>query len=337
MSIAVLKPGMLSTFQDEGRTGLQHQGIPVAGAMDERAHRLASLLVGNAASRATLEITLVGPVLRFDAPACIALAGADLGATRNGVPLCLNRPTLMRAGDILAFPAAPQARGVRAYLAIHGGFAIDPVMGSESTYLRTGFGGLHGRTLAKGDALSLRTPLAGDESRLAALDDALDDLRLYLPAPLVYAPRESLRILPGVHWDEFDAPSQRHLVESAFQISPQSDRMGYRLSGPHLAMRTPRQMLSEAATFGTVQVPSGGQPIVLMADRQTTGGYPKIAQVASVDLPLLAQCAPGQAVRFTLVDLEEAQRLDNARERAYRQLEAALQPLRDLLAPYIQS
>jgi len=336
-TLTVLRPGMLSAFQDAGRTGWQHLGIPVAGAMDERAHRLASLLAGNPASCATLEITLVGPVLRFDAPACIALAGADLGATLNGVPLCLNRPALARAGDILAFPSAPApAHGVRAYLAVHGGYAIDPVMGSESTYLRTGFGGLQGRALAKGDAVGLRRPLAGSDARLDTLAQALDDLRLYLHAPLVHAPREALRILPGVHWDDFDAESQRRLVEDTFHITPQSDRMGYRLTGPHLALRTPKQMLSEAASFGTVQVPSDGQPIVLMADRQTTGGYPKIAQVASVDLPLLAQYAPGQTVRFTRVDLEEAQRLDNARERAYRQLETALQPLRDLLAPYTQ-
>jgi len=327
--ITVLKPGLLSTFQDEGRIGWQHLGVPVAGAMDARAHRLASLMVGNPATRASLEITLAGPVLRFDAPACVAIAGADLGATLNGAPLPLLRPCVARSGDILAFPSRPPAgRGVRTYLAVHGGYALTPVMGSESTYLRSGFGGLHGRALAKGDAVGLRRPLADAPARLDALQAALDALQLYLPATLVQQPRAALRLLPGVHWDAFGPEAQERLFEAGFRIAAQSDRMGYRLSGPALALRTPRQMLSEAVSFGTMQVPADGQPIVLMADRQTTGGYPKIAQVASVDLPLLAQYAPGDALRFTRATLDEAQRLDAARERAYLDLEAALQPLR---------
>lgn len=331
----VLKPGMLSSFQDMGRTGWQHLGIPVAGAMDERAHRLANLLAGNTASHATLEITLVGPTLRFDAPACLAIGGADLGATLNGTAVPPLRPMLARQGDVLAFATRPRhERGVRAYLAVHGGYELEPVMGSESTYLRSGFGGWHGRALNKDDRIALRRPLQGDEAALQALAGALDDLRIYLPAPLVHMPRQALRILPGAHWDAFDADSRRRLVEDAFQISPQSDRMGYRLTGPNLALGKPREMLSEAASFGTIQVPAGGQPIILMADRQTTGGYPKIAQVASADLPLLAQYAPGQSVRFAMIGLEEAQRLDNARERAYRDLSSSLQALRELLAQH---
>nr|WP_277405233.1 biotin-dependent carboxyltransferase family protein [Achromobacter xylosoxidans] len=251
---------MLSSFQDRGREGYQHQGIPAAGAMDERAHRLANALAGNSGDPATLEMTLTGPTLRFDAPACFALAGADLGATLNGQEIPPHRPLVARAGDTLAFGARP-ANGVRAYLAVHGGFALAPVMGSETTYLRSGFGG------------------------------------------------------------------------SEFRISPQSDRMGYRLQGPALSMSQPRQMLSEAACFGTVQVPSGGEAIILMADRQTTGGYPKIAQIASVDLPLLAQYAPGRALRFAMIELDEAQRLDGERERAFAQLLDALAPLRALLGP----
>lgn len=335
MSLTVLKPGMQSSFQDDGRTGWQHLGIPVAGAMDERAHRLANLLVGNPAGHASLEITLVGPTLRFDAPACVAIGGADLGATLNGIGLPPLRPVLARADDVLAFSSRPRhERGVRAYLAVHGGYAIDPVMGSESTYLRSGFGGWHGRALAREDRIGLRTALGGGDAALDKLADALDDLRIYLPAPLVHMPREALRVLPGAHWEAFDEASRQRLVQEVFQISPQSDRMGYRLSGPHLSLGKPREMLSEAASFGTIQVPAGGQPIILMADRQTTGGYPKIAQVASADLPLLAQYAPGQALRFAMIGLEEAQRLDNARERAYRDLEHSLQALRDMLAQH---
>jgi biotin-dependent carboxylase-like uncharacterized protein len=331
--ITVLKPGLLSSFQDMGRMGCQHQGIPAAGAMDERAHRLASLLAGNEpAACATLEITLVGPALRFDAAACFALAGADLGATLNGRPAPLQRPLLARAGDLLAFAAHPAPdRGARAYLAVHGGYALEPVMGSESTYLRGRFGGLQGRALAKGDAIGLRHPLPA-HAALDALEQTLDALRLYLPATLVPSRRAALRALPGAHWDLFDSASQRRFAESEFRIRPESDRMGYRLSGPALAQRAPREMLSEAVGFGTVQVPADGQPIVLMADRQTTGGYPKIAQIASVDLPLMAQFTPGQSVRFSLIGLDEAQRLDQARERAYAGLYAALAPLRAALA-----
>lgn len=160
MSITIIKPGMLSSFQDRGREGYQHQGIPAAGAMDERAHRLANALAGNSGDPATLEMTLTGPTLRFDAPACFALAGADLGATLNGQEIPQHRPLVARAGDTLAFGARP-ANGVRGYLAVHGGFALAPVMGSETTYLRSGFGGFEGRALAKGDQVGLRQALDG--------------------------------------------------------------------------------------------------------------------------------------------------------------------------------
>jgi antagonist of KipI len=330
MSVTVIKPGMLSSFQDRGREGYQHQGIPAAGAMDERAHRLANALAGNPGDPATLEMTLTGPTLRFDAPACFALAGADLGATLNGRDLPVHRPLVARAGDTLAFGARPAA-GVRGYLAVHGGFALPRVMGSESTYLRSGFGGFQGRALAKGDQVPLRAPLAGDRD-LDALQDALWQLRVYLPAALGAKRRDAIRFLPGMHWDEFSEASRQDFAGSEFRISPQSDRMGYRLLGPALSMSQPRQMLSEAACFGTVQVPSGGEAIILMADRQTTGGYPKIAQIATVDLPILAQCAPGQTLRFQPIGLEEAQRLDSERERAFTQLQEALAPLRALLA-----
>jgi len=331
MSISVLKPGMLSSFQDLGRNGYQQQGIPAAGAMDTQAHRLANLLAGNAPELATLEITLTGPTLRFEAPACFALSGADLGATLNQAPICGNRPLVARPGDILAFGAGP-AQGARAYLAVHGGYALTPVMGSDSTYLRSGFGGHHGRALRKGDQIALRSALLS-ATTLDALADALWRLRIYLPAAMIRKPQPLLRVLPGINWEEFDAVAQHNFLHAEFQISPQSDRMGYRLDGPALHLRTPRQMLSEAVCFGTVQVPADGQAIILMADRQTTGGYPKIAQIANVDLPALAQATPGQKLGFNLIDLDLAQHLDNQRERACVQLHASLQPLRDLLRP----
>lgn len=330
MSVTVIKPGMLSSFQDCGRHGFQHQGIPAAGAMDERAHRLANALAGNTGDPATLEMTLTGPSLRFDAPACFALAGADMNATLNGQSIPPHRPLVARAGDTLAFGAGPAA-GVRAYLAVHGGFDLPAVMGSETTYLRSGFGGFEGRALRRGDQIALRAALpAGCD--LDALNQALWDLRVYLPGTLGNKRRAVIRFLPGMHWDAFSQATRDAFIEQEFRISPQSDRMGYRLTGPALALDAPRQMLSEAASFGTVQVPSGGEAIILMADRQTTGGYPKLAQIATVDLPALAQTAPGDTLRFALIDLCEAQRLDAERERAFAQLLQALAPLRTLLS-----
>jgi len=331
MSITVLKPGLLSSFQDTGRTGSQHLGVPVCGAMDARAHRLANLLAGNEADHATLEITLAGPSLRFEAPACFAIGGADLRATLNGSAVPCHRPLVARAGDVLAFGTAPPDGGIRAYLAVHGGYALAPVLGSASTYLRGGFGGHAGRALAKGDTIGLAAELPGEPAALERLARALWQQRIYLPATLAPRPRSHLRVLPGIHWDEFDGESHRHLLHAEFRISVQSDRMGYRLDGPPLSMTAPRQILSEAASYGTMQVPAGGQAIVLMADRQTTGGYPKLAQVISADLPALAQRGPGQVLRFARIELDEAQQLDGEREDAFAQLQDALAPLRALL------
>ncbi|MCD0505443.1 biotin-dependent carboxyltransferase family protein, partial [Bordetella petrii] len=204
-------------------------------------------------------------------------------------------------------------------------------MGSTSTYLRGRFGGHAGRALAKGDTVGLHSPLAGKPAARKRLAQALADLTIYLPASLVPGLRPALRVLPGIHWDEFDTASQQRLLKAEFTISPQSDRMGYRLEGPRLAMASPRQILSEAASYGTVQVPAGGEAIVLMADRQTTGGYPKIAQVITVDLPVLAQRGPGQTVSFARIELDDAQRLDGEREDAFARLQDALAPLRALL------
>ena len=325
MSLTVIKPGMLSSFQDRGRDGYQHQGIPAAGAMDERAHRLANALAGNEDDRATLEITLTGPTLRFDAAACFALAGADLGAQLNGQDIPMHRPLVARPGDTLAFGARP-ASGARAYLAVHGGYALPLVMGSETTYRAAA----SARFQAPWRRVAAARPL--DVGRdLAALQEALWQIRVYLPATLAGKRRDTIRFLPGRHWHEFSDASRAAFAGQAFRISPQSDRMGYRLQGPALAMAQPRQTLSEAACFGTVQVPSGGEAIILMADRQTTGGYPKIAQIASVDLPALAQSLPGQELRFQQIELDEAQRLDVERERAFAQLRDALAPMRALL------
>jgi biotin-dependent carboxylase-like uncharacterized protein len=330
MSIEVVKPGALSLFQDSGRYGFQKLGVPVCGPMDESAHRLANLLAGNEADEAVLEITLMGPKLRFAEPAAIALAGADLGARLDGQPLALNRPLVVRPGQVLDFTGGRS--GMRGYLAVHGGFDLEPELDSRSTYLKGGLGGMAGRALKAGDVIGLKTGLPADPGFLQEAERRLWEIRLYLPSRLGLLRRDTLQVVKGPHWGLFSEKSTREFVTAGFRISPQSDRMGYRISGPRLAVRKPVQILSEATAFGAVQVPHGGDPIVLMADRQTMGGYPKIAHVVSVDLPSLAQSRPGEHVRFNLVSLEQAQELDGARDAAFAELRAHLAPVRGILS-----
>jgi biotin-dependent carboxylase-like uncharacterized protein len=325
--MVVIKPGMLSSFQDAGRHGHQPLGISVVGAMDQRAHRLANILVGNDAQTASLEITLTGPTLKFKEPCCIALSGADLSATLNGQTVALNRPLIVRPQDELAFGA--RKHGTRCYLAVHGGFALTPVLGSTSTYLRSHFGGWHGRALQKGDEIALARPLKNKSLETVAME--LWAIKIYLPAAIADSSRQRIRLIKSALWNEFTPESCVALLTETFRVSPDSERMGYRLTGTPLLMSKPRQLLSEATTFGTIQVPAGGQPIILMADRQTTGGYPKMAYVATVDLPLLAQRAPGDALKFEAITLERAQELDAARERAWQALSQTVKPIQDLL------
>jgi biotin-dependent carboxylase-like uncharacterized protein len=327
MAVMILKPGMLTTFQDLGRFGQQHLGVSVAGAMDMRAHRLANLIVGNAPELATLEITLTGPTIRFTKPCCIALCGADLSATLNGQPLCLNRPIVVRAKDELAFGV--RAYGTRAYLAVHGGFALTPVLGSTSTYLRSTMGGWKGRALRRDDEIPLINPLKNKGLEELAMD--LWAIKIYLPGTIAQSHQTHVRLIKGQQWSEFTPESCAALLTEPYRISPDSERMGYRLEGTPLFMSKPRQMISEGTTFGTIQVPAGGQPIILMADRQTTGGYPKMAYVASIDLPRLAQMGPGDTVGFKAITLEQAQALNIVRARAFSALAQALQPVRTLL------
>lgn len=333
MSVTVIRPGLASTFQDTGRHGFQHLGMPVCGAMDLRAHQLANLIAGNERDLATLEVTLMGPTLRFDAPACIALAGADLSPTVNGTPVPIGRPLVLRAGDVLAFGA--RRSGVRCYIAWHGGIALPHVLGSQSTYLRGRLGGYHGRALQKDDVLPLNVPL--DEAAHASLADDLQKMAIYLSAPLAYNPRRRLRVMRGPQTGLFTDEALHTLFNSEFRIANESDRMGYRLAGPALNVRENRQLLSEGATFGTIQVPADGQPIVLMADRQSIGGYPKIGHVASVDLSQLAQCMPGETVRFEEIELAQAQQLDNLREQALASLAASLAPMRERIASSVRA
>jgi biotin-dependent carboxylase-like uncharacterized protein len=277
--------------------------------MDPLAHTLANVLVDNPGDCATLEITLQGPLLRFRAGALIALAGADLGARLDDLPLPPGRAVRVLPGTLLSF--GKRLSGARTYLAVHGGYRLPSVLGSISTNRRTGLGGVAGRPLLAGDLLPINSSFRNPP-------------RLSVPEGLWPFDSEApIRIIPGREWAAFDAQAQRDLVEQRYRITNDSERMGYRLAGPSLQLKAPLELLSEAVTFGTLQVPPDGQPIILMADRQTTGGYPKIAHVASIDLPRLAQMLPGEELSFCVIDLDTAQQLAMQRARWVQALETA--------------
>jgi urea carboxylase len=312
--IHVLKPGVQSQLQDLGRFGFQDLGVPVCGAMDEWSHRLANLLAGNALDEATLEIVLMGPSLVFDATTQIALTGADLSARLNGEPVAMNQRIEVAAGSQLDF--GRRIGGLRGYLAVRGGFAVEPVMGSRSTYVRGGFGGFLGRALRKGDVLCIADATAAPTAPVL-------DIVSRLPSNDVTAVT-AVRVIAGEHWASFTSQTHDLFDTATYKINPQSDRMGYRLDGPALQRREAVELISEAMSFGTIQVPADGQPIVLMAERHSAGGYPKIAHVISVDLPLVAQLAPQQQIRFELVSLQTAQTLYLQREHTLAQLRLTL-------------
>ena len=322
MTIEVLRPGVLSTLQDLGRYGYQRYGVVVDGAMDEMSHRVANLLVGNDEAEATLELTLQGPELRFERDTLIAIAGADMAAQAAGRSVPTHRPVWVGAATRLAFGAARS--GCRTYLSVAGGFAVAPVLGSRSTYLPGAMGGHEGRSLRKGDVLRIGD-IDGDRyaalrKQLATAHPGFSAARWFVAAPTDLDALAPIRVAPGRHWKAFSAANRRSFLGSAFRIGAQSNRMGYRLDGPNIVRARRLESISEAISFGTVQVPPDGQPIVLMADRQTTGGYPKIAEVIGADLPRLAQRRPGEVVRFEQIGLDEAQALLLEREAALRGL-----------------
>ncbi|HEX8455613.1 MAG TPA: biotin-dependent carboxyltransferase family protein [Longimicrobium sp.] len=325
--IEVLRAGLLTTVQDLGRTGFQDQGVPVGGAADPVALRIANLLVGNAQGAAGLEMTLAGPRLRFARTALIALGGAGMTADLDGVPIPFWRPVRVRAGETLGVRGA--RTGCRAYLACAGGIAVPPVLGSRATYLPSAFGGFEGRALRTGD----RLPIGKASAQSAAVRTAIEregrrngvaSWRVAPSALPAYRAEPELLLIPGSHTDALTESSRARLFSERFRVSQHSDRMGCRLEGPALVLSAPIELTSEGVAPGTVQLPPGGSPIVLMADGGTTGGYPRIGHVATVHLPLLAQLRPGDHLRFRMTTLEEAHRLLRARELALTLLADAL-------------
>ena len=307
--IEILRPGLLTTVQDGGRRGYQAFGVPVCGAMDWHALALANILAGNPWDEAALEVTALGPMIRFSSDAVFALAGADFTAQLNGVPIPANGAFFAHEGDILEMNVAKD--GFRSYLAVAGGFDIPIFLSSRSTCLSAHFGGFQGRTLQIGDQLPLRAP----QLWLKGLPKRSLTVTPYEPQPI--------RVVLGPQHEAFSKAGLDTFFSSEYKLGKDCDRMGCRTEGPTINLRdgvTPN-ILSDGVVMGSIQVPNG-QPIIMMADRQTTGGYVKLGAVITADLPLLAQKRPGDTVHFACVTTQEAHTALRRSRRKLRALEA---------------
>jgi biotin-dependent carboxylase-like uncharacterized protein len=307
MSISILSPGLFTTVQDAGRFGYQQYGFAPGGALDKRSMTVANLLVGNDPKEAVLEMTLLGAEMEFTQDNIIAITGALCDSTRNGEPVPMYAAVKMQAGDTLALGAVKE--GCRIYVAFAGGLNVPAVMGSKSTQIKYGLGGLDGRALKAGDSipfLSPRQDIANMEKRV-------------LPAPIWQTGVQTLRVVLGPQADTFFTKEALDtFLEEEYAVTNESDRMGYRLEGKALSFINGADIISDAIALGSVQVPASGKPIVLLCDRQTVGGYAKIATVISVDIPVIAQCKMGNKVRFMAISVAAAQRLYRKQEKQYR-------------------
>ena len=317
-ALKVISAGVHTTIQDLGRHGYQALGVPVSGALDIASHRLANHLVGNLDSAPTLEILYQGPVLEVIADSVrVGIAGGDaeielmgdgsraLGGWRS---ILLHRHQIFRVHRLTAAACC--------YLAVEGGFAIELCLGSASTYVRGGFGGLAGRTLQAGDILPLLTEVASDRAELG------------LRSPPELGRERPIRVVLGPQQDHFTDAAIQCLLDSQFVVSKSADRMGMRLDGPALKHRDGYNIVSDGIATGAIQVPGSEQPILLLADHQTTGGYPKIATVISADIPVVGRRRPGDSVRFMAVDVAEAERLCRQEEAAFQARIKDMMPLK---------
>jgi biotin-dependent carboxylase-like uncharacterized protein len=297
MGIRILKGGMMTTVQDLGRTGYQKQGFSVAGVMDVRSFKIANLLLDNPENEAVLEISLIGPTLEFTSATIIAITGGDFQPTVNGEPVPMYTALYINKGDILKFGSA--RTGSRGYIAFSSYLDIPVVMGSRCTNMKSSIGGFKGRKLQAGDYLGFRIK------------------RRYLPFFLSrkldineFDQMEAeLRVVMGPQDDRFTKQGIETFLNSEYTVTSDFDRMGCRLEGPFIAAKGSSDIISDGIAFGAIQVPSHGKPIILLSDRQTTGGYPKIATVASVDIPKLVQRKIDDKIRFRAITVQEAQKL----------------------------
>jgi len=300
-----IRAGLLTTVQDCGRIGCQKFGVTVSGAVDGVALRIGNMLVGNPQNTAGLEISFLGPEIRLRTDLILALTGAEMDASLDGQPVPWHEAFVGRTGQVLDIRHC--RRGMRAYLTIGGGIDVAVLLGSRSTSLAAGFGGFGGRPLRDGDVLAVGT-VAGAFGRWTG-QSAPEGLRPVFGSP------QTVRVVFGPQDDAFTEAGRRTLLESAYEVSPASDRMGCRLEGPAIQHVGPADIISDWIPLGGIQVPGNGKPIVLLADRQTTGGYTKIATVIGPDISRVAQLRPGEGVRFQAVAVEEAQAVARVLER----------------------
>lgn len=309
MKLTILSPGPLTTVQDSGRFGALGKGFSPGGAMDMDAMTVANLLVGNAPGVGVLEMTMLGITARFDCETVIALTGADMSARLNDRPIARYASVAVHPGDVLTMGAA--SRGMRAYLAVTGGFDLPLVMGSVSTNLKCALGGFQGRKLKTGDELPLN-------------QSGAPFLPRQVSPPEDYPDCISLRVLLGPQDDAFTQKGIDTFLGCEYTVTDKADRMGIRLSGEIIESKNGVDILSDGIAAGSVQIPASGTPIIMMADRQTTGGYAKIATVISADLSRAAQARPGTRIRFARVTEAEAIRLRRDAEKKRKQLEYEL-------------
>jgi len=310
MSISILKSGILTTFQDLGRNNFRRFGINPGGAMDRHAARLINILLGNAETETVLEMHFPAPLLKFEADALIALGGADFAAKLNEKPIENWRPIQVNKGEILSFPE--RNSGARIYLTARGGFAAEKWLGSASANLRAGIG----KALQKGDAVFFNSKLQIPNSKFNyKISDAL------IPR---YSNFPTVRVTAGAEFEALTALGAETFLKNSFAVTPDSDRMGFRLKGKPLYLLDEMRLVSSAVNFGTIQLLPDGQMIILMADHQTTGGYPRLAHVAEIDLPLVAQLNSNDKVYFKLISLPQAENSILEREKDLNLLKTAV-------------
>jgi biotin-dependent carboxylase-like uncharacterized protein len=307
MSIIVHNPGSLTTVQDAGRRGYQRYGVGASGAVDVHSYVYSNILVGNKTTEAVLECTILGPTLEFTSPSIIAVTGGDLTPAVNGVPIQMYRATAMKTGDVLSFMG--RRTGCRAYIAFAGGLDIPIVMGSRSTYIKARVGGFHGRKLEIGDELKLREEISD-----------LPNLEYRYMEKQEYTGDNTVRVLMGPQDDMYTDYGIRTFLTTPYTVTKDFDRMGYRLQGKKIELVKDGNIITDGIAFGSIQVPDSGQPIIMISDRQTTGGYGKIANIINVDMPLVAQSIAGDTIRFKKTDIRQAQDLFISQRHLYRKL-----------------
>ncbi len=288
--IRIIKAGLQTTVQDNGRWGYQKFGMPVSGAMDVSSLNLANKLVNNSLNEACLEATIDGPTIEFYSDTYISICGANMQAQINNANIEMYKSLQVKSGDILSFKGL--VNGCRTYIAFSGGVQVPEVMGSKSTYLKGKLGGFKGRELKSRDELEIGTYNNPEIKEISS--DKITEFKDCFTARIIAGPETGYFTLKGLET----------FLYTEYTLSQQCDRMGYRLSGAKIEHKSKADIISSGIAFGTIQVPSHGEPIIMMADRQTTGGYPRIACVVSADLPYIAQLKPGDKIRFKEVKLD---------------------------------